>query len=221
MSLEALKAADPELADLLDGERRRQDESVDLIASENYSPRSVNQAVGSVLTNKYAEGYPAKRCYGGCDIIDEVERLAVERGKRLFGCEHINDQPHSGSQANMAVYFACLEPGATIMAMDLRHGGHLTHGMAANFSGRLYRLSTTASTPTPNASITTPWPDRPATRSPTSSSPGPAPIPEPSTSTTSPRSPPTPAPSSSWTWPTSPASSSPASIPTPSPWPTS
>ncbi|HUX02336.1 MAG: serine hydroxymethyltransferase [Phycisphaerae bacterium] len=140
MNLEALRGADPALADLVERERRRQSETIDLIASENLCPKSVCEAVGSILTDKYAEGYPAHRCYGGCGVIDDVERLAIERGTTLFGCEHINVQPHSGSQANMAVYFACLQPGATILAMDLVHGGHLTHGMKANFSGQWYRV---------------------------------------------------------------------------------
>jgi len=142
MDFEALRKTDSELADLLDAERRRQCETIDLIASENVCPPAVREAVSSTLTDKYAEGYPTHRCYGGCEVIDDVERLAVERGKRLFGCEHINVQPHSGSQANMAVYLAALEPGATILAMALAHGGHLTHGMKANFSGRLYKIAT-------------------------------------------------------------------------------
>jgi glycine hydroxymethyltransferase len=141
MSFDALKHDDPVLAELLASERRRQTETVDLIASENLCPRSVREAVGSVLTDKYAEGYPAHRWYGGCDVIDAVEQLAIDRGKRLFGSEHINVQPHSGSQANMAVYFSILEPGDTILSMDLAHGGHLTHGKKANFSGRLYRIA--------------------------------------------------------------------------------
>jgi len=140
MNFDALRKSDPELADLVERERKRQSETIDLIASENFCPTSVCEAVGSTLTDKYAEGYPAHRCYGGCETIDEVERLAIERGKRLFGCEHINVQPHSGSQANMTVYFACLQPGATLLTMDLTHGGHLTHGMKANFSGQLYRI---------------------------------------------------------------------------------
>ncbi len=140
MSLEALKRVDPELADLLLAEERRQRETIELIASENFCPLSIREAVGSVLTDKYAEGYPAARWYGGCDVIDEVERLAVERGKALFGCEYINVQPHAGSQANMAVYFAALEPGATLLSMDLTHGGHLTHGKKTNFSGRTYTI---------------------------------------------------------------------------------
>jgi len=140
MNFEALKRDDPVLADLLAREQRRQAETIDLIASENFCPRSVREAVGSVLTDKYAEGYPAHRWYGGCDVIDSVEQLAIDRGLRLFGGEHINVQPHSGSQANMAVYFSCLEPGATLLSMDLAHGGHLTHGLKANFSGRLFRI---------------------------------------------------------------------------------
>ena len=140
MNFKALKRDDPVLAELLASERRRQQETIDLIASENFCPRSVREAVGSSLTDKYAEGYPMHRWYGGCDIADTVEQLAIERGNRLFGSEHINVQPHSGSQANMAVYFSVLEPGATLLSMDLAHGGHLTHGLKANFSGRLFRI---------------------------------------------------------------------------------
>jgi len=140
MNFKALKRDDPVLAELLASERRRQQETIDLIASENFCPRSVREAVGSSLTDKYAEGYPMHRWYGGCDIADTVEQLAIDRGKRLFGSEHINVQPHSGSQANMAVYFSVLEPGATLLSMDLAHGGHLTHGLKANFSGRLFRI---------------------------------------------------------------------------------
>jgi glycine hydroxymethyltransferase len=140
MNLEALKRDDPVLAELLASERRRQQETIDLIASENLCPRSVREAVGSSLTDKYAEGYPLHRWYGGCNIADTVEQLAIDRGNRLFGSEHINVQPHSGSQANMAVYFSVLEPGATLLSMDLAHGGHLTHGLKANFSGRLFRI---------------------------------------------------------------------------------
>ena len=141
MNFDALKRADPQLAALLASEQQRQQETLDLIASENLCPRSVREAVGSVLTDKYAEGYPGDRWYGGCSVIDAVERLAIDRGMQLFGCDHINVQPHSGSQANMAVYFAALEPGATILSMDLAHGGHLTHGKKANFSGRLFRIA--------------------------------------------------------------------------------
>ena len=141
MNFETLRRDDPVLAELLEGERRRQAETIDLIASENLCPRSVREAVGSVLTDKYAEGYPTHRWYGGCNVVDAVEQLAIDRGLRLFGGDHINVQPHSGSQANMAVYFAILEPGNTILSMDLAHGGHLTHGKSANFSGRLYRIA--------------------------------------------------------------------------------
>jgi glycine hydroxymethyltransferase len=140
MNFEALRRDDPAMAELLDGESRRQAETIDLIASENLCPRSVREAVGSVLTDKYAEGYPAKRWYGGCNVVDVVEQLAIDRGLRLFGGEHLNVQPHSGSQANMAVYFSTLEPGDTILSMDLAHGGHLTHGKKANFSGRMYKI---------------------------------------------------------------------------------
>jgi glycine hydroxymethyltransferase len=140
MDLDALKRDDPEMADLVAAEHRRRSESLDLIASENLCPRAVREAAASLLTDKYAEGYPGRRWYGGCEIVDRVEQLAVDRGKALFGCEHINVQPHSGSQANMAVYFAALEPGQTILSMDLAHGGHLTHGQDANFSGRMYHI---------------------------------------------------------------------------------
>ena len=141
MNFDALKQDDPLLAELLASERERRQETLDLIASENLCPKGVREAVGSILTDKYAEGYPGDRWYGGCSVIDTVERLAIDRGKQLFGCDHINVQPHSGSQANMAVYFAVLEPGATILSMDLRHGGHLTHGKKANFSGRLFHIA--------------------------------------------------------------------------------
>jgi glycine hydroxymethyltransferase len=140
MNFEALRKVDPVLAELLESERRRQEETLDLIASENFCPRSVREAVGSSLTDKYAEGYPLHRWYGGCNVVDAVEQLAIDRGKRLFGGEHINVQPHSGSQANMAVYFSILRSGDTILSMDLAHGGHLTHGKKANFSGRLYTI---------------------------------------------------------------------------------
>jgi len=140
MDFDALTHDDPEMVELIQAEHRRQRETLDLIASENLCPRAVREAVASLLTDKYAEGYPGRRWYGGCEVVDEVERLAIARGKALFGCEHINVQPHSGSQANMAVYFAALQPGDTLLSMDLAHGGHLTHGQEANFSGRLYRI---------------------------------------------------------------------------------
>ena len=123
----------------IQGEERRQEEHVELIASENYVTPRVLEAQGSVLTNKYAEGYPGKRYYGGCDYVDKVERLAIDRAKELFGADYANVQPHSGSQANAAVYMALLEPGDTILGMSLAHGGHLTHGAKVNFSGKLYR----------------------------------------------------------------------------------
>jgi len=136
----AVQAGDPEVFRILVAEEQRQANCLELIASENHVSRGVLEAVGSVLTNKYAEGYPGKRYYGGCRHVDEVEELARERARRLFGCEHVNVQPHSGSQANMAVYMAVLEPGDTILSLDLAHGGHLTHGMKVNFSGRLYNI---------------------------------------------------------------------------------
>src|SRR5215467_10322195 len=135
-----IEQADPDVWAAIDAEAERQQDGLEMIASENYVSPAIMQAVGSVLTNKYAEGYPGRRYYGGCEHVDVVERLAVERACKLFGAEHANVQPHSGAQANMAVYFACLEPGATILAMNLAHGGHLTHGMHLNFSGKLYRV---------------------------------------------------------------------------------
>ncbi|MDF1566204.1 MAG: serine hydroxymethyltransferase [Deltaproteobacteria bacterium] len=133
-----LKDADPEIFRAVQDEVRRQEEGVELIASENFVSDAVLTALGSVLTNKYAEGYPGKRYYGGCEVVDVAEQLAIDRAMALFGAEHANVQPHSGAQANMAVYFAAIEPGDTILAMDLAQGGHLTHGSPVNFSGRLY-----------------------------------------------------------------------------------
>ena len=129
---------DAQIFDLIVQERTRQVEGLELIASENFVSEQVMEAMGSVLTNKYAEGYPGKRYYGGCEVVDQVENLAIERAKELFGAAHANVQPHSGSQANAAVYLACLEPGDTILGFDLAHGGHLTHGSPVNFSGKLY-----------------------------------------------------------------------------------
>src|SRR5437763_3995783 len=138
--MNVLESADPEVWQAIQGERRRQQQGLELIASENYASAAVLAAQGSVLTNKYAEGLPGKRYYGGCEFVDVAERLAIDRALQLFAAEKANVQPHSGAQANMAVYFACLEPGDTILAMDLAHGGHLTHGMRLNFSGKLYRV---------------------------------------------------------------------------------
>jgi glycine hydroxymethyltransferase len=138
--MDILEQADPEVWEAIQNERRRQQEGLELIASENYTSPAVLAAQGSVLTNKYAEGYPGRRYYGGCEFVDVAERLAIDRAVKLFGAERANVQPHSGAQANMAAYFACLEPGDTILAMDLAHGGHLTHGMRLNFSGKLYRV---------------------------------------------------------------------------------
>jgi glycine hydroxymethyltransferase len=132
---------DPELARAIAGERRRQEEHVELIASENYTSPRVLEAQGSVLTNKYAEGYPGKRYYGGCEFVDIAERLAIERAKQLFGADYANVQPHSGSQANAAAYFALLQPGDPILGMSLDHGGHLTHGARVNFSGKFFRAA--------------------------------------------------------------------------------
>ena len=135
-----LKNTDKEIYDIIMKEEKRQQENIELIASENFVSPSVLEAVGSILTNKYAEGYPAARYYGGCENIDEIESLAIERVKKLFGAEHANVQPHSGSQANMAVYMSVLQPGDTVLGMDLSNGGHLTHGSKVNFSGKLYNF---------------------------------------------------------------------------------
>jgi glycine hydroxymethyltransferase len=135
-----LTAADPEVAALLGRELERQRGQIELIASENFTWPSVLEAVGSVPTNKYAEGYPGRRYYGGCEVVDEIEQLAIDRAKALFGAEHANVQPHAGAQANMAVYTALLEPGDTVLSLRLDHGGHLTHGLKVNFSGRLYSI---------------------------------------------------------------------------------
>jgi glycine hydroxymethyltransferase len=131
---------DPEIASAILKETHRQGDGLELIASENFVSLAVLEATGSVFTNKYAEGYPGRRYYGGCELVDVVERLAIERAKKLFGAEHANVQPHSGTQANMAVYFTLLDPGDTFMGMNLSHGGHLTHGHPLNFSGRLYKV---------------------------------------------------------------------------------
>jgi glycine hydroxymethyltransferase len=134
-----IEGFDPELASAIAGERRRQEEHIELIASENYASPRVLEAQGSVLTNKYAEGYPGKRYYGGCRYVDVVEQLAIDRARKLFGADFANVQPHSGSQANAAAYFALLQPGETMLGMSLDHGGHLTHGARVNFSGKLFR----------------------------------------------------------------------------------
>ncbi len=134
------RSVDPEIAPLLRAEAKRQALGIELIASENFVSEAVLEAVGSVLTNKYAEGYPGRRYYGGCDVVDQVEAIAIARAKALFGADHANVQPHAGSQANEAVYRAVLEVGDTILAMNLDHGGHLTHGSPVNFSGKLYEI---------------------------------------------------------------------------------
>src|SRR5436305_14381176 len=136
----SLKAVDPEIHQAIADERARQNFGLELIASENFVSHAVLEAAGSVLTNKYAEGYPGKRYYGGCEFVDVVERLAIERAKKLFGAQHVNVQPHSGTSANMAVYFAVLKPGDKLMGMDLSAGGHLTHGHRLSYSGRHFRV---------------------------------------------------------------------------------
>jgi len=140
MPKDRLAEADPEIARLLREETRRQAEGLELIASENFVSPAVMEAVGSTLTNKYAEGYPGKRYYGGCEVVDQVEQLAIDRARQLFGAEHANVQAHSGSQANMAAYFALAQPGDTLLAMSLNFGGHLTHGSPVNFSGKLFKI---------------------------------------------------------------------------------
>src|SRR4026208_2060655 len=135
-----LAETDPEIARTLKDELQRQNSGLELIASENFVSQAVLQAAGSVLTNKYAEGYPGKRYYGGCEFVDVAESLAISRAKELFGADHANVQPHSGAQANMSVYFTLLKPGDTVLGMNLAHGGHLTHGHPRNFSGKLYAI---------------------------------------------------------------------------------
>jgi glycine hydroxymethyltransferase len=137
---QSLAQHDPEIAEAIRLETERQEYNLEFIASENFVSESVMEAQGSVMTNKYAEGYPAKRYYGGCEMVDIAERLAIDRAKELFGAEHANVQPHSGSQANMAVYFAVCKPGDTVLGMNLAHGGHLTHGSPVNFSGKLFNI---------------------------------------------------------------------------------
>src|ERR1700750_1294423 len=136
-----LADVDPEVADAMDSELERQRRTLEMIASENFVPQAVLECQGSVLTNKYAEGYPGKRYYGGCEFVDIIEQLAIDRAKALFGAEHANVQPHAGAQANTSVYFALLDPGDTIMGLALPHGGHLTHGMKINVSGKLYDIA--------------------------------------------------------------------------------
>jgi glycine hydroxymethyltransferase len=146
LTLDQLRTAgladvDPEVAALLERELARQRGEIELIASENFTWPAMLEAVGSVPTNKYSEGYPGRRYYGGCEVVDEIEQLAIDRAKALFGAEHANVQPHAGAQTNMAVYFAVLQPGDTILSLELSHGGHLTHGLKVNFSGRLYDIA--------------------------------------------------------------------------------
>ncbi len=136
-----LKEIDPEIYDVIHGETERQADGLELIASENFVSEAIMEATGSVMTNKYSEGYPGKRYYGGCEFMDRAENLARDRAKELFGCEHVNVQPHSGSQANMGVYFSVLKPGDTILGMNLSHGGHLTHGHPVNFSGKFFNVA--------------------------------------------------------------------------------
>jgi glycine hydroxymethyltransferase len=141
LTTSGLDQLDPEIADLLGREVERQRNQIELIASENFTWPAIMEAIGSTPTNKYAEGYPSKRYYGGCEVVDEIEQLAIDRAKELFGADHANVQPHAGAQTNMAVYMAALKPGDTILSLELSHGGHLTHGLKVNFSGRLYTIA--------------------------------------------------------------------------------
>ena len=138
--LDIIKQQDPEIAAAIQGEIDRQEAHIELIASENFASKTVQLAQGTALTNKYAEGYPGARYYGGCEQVDVVENIAIERAKKIFNCTYVNVQPHSGAQANMAVEMALLKPGDTLMGMNLAHGGHLTHGSPVNFSGQLYNI---------------------------------------------------------------------------------
>ncbi|MEA5000565.1 MAG: serine hydroxymethyltransferase [Endomicrobiaceae bacterium] len=138
--MQELERVDAEVAGIIEEEHSRQENTIELIASENHTSKAVIQAQGSVLTNKYAEGYPGKRYYGGCEFVDKIENIAIERAKQLFGCEHANVQPHSGAQANMASFMALIKPGDTVMGMDLAHGGHLSHGSPYNFSGKYFNI---------------------------------------------------------------------------------
>src|SRR6186713_2541053 len=140
LATRSLAEADPDIANAIRAEARRQGDGLELIASENFVSRAILEAAGSILTNKYAEGYPGKRYYGGCEVVDVIESLAIARAKKLFGADHANVQPHSGAQANMSVYMALLQPGDTVLGMSLAHGGHLTHGHPLNFSGKLYTI---------------------------------------------------------------------------------
>src|ERR671933_2375857 len=140
LTFDALERTDPHVADLIRREYRRQSNTLELIPSENLASRSILEALGTLLTNKYAEGYPGRRYYGGCEVMDEIETLAQGRARRLFGAPYVNVQPHAGSQANAAVYAAICQPGDRVMGMDLSAGGHLTHGSPANFSGKLYEI---------------------------------------------------------------------------------
>src|SRR6056297_3324218 len=140
MDYPTVRETDPEVADALAGEVERQEQTLAMIASENHASEAVLEAQGSVLTNKYAEGYPGSRYYAGCEYADDVEEIAIERAKELWGADHVNVQPHSGTQANMGVYLAMLEPGDRILSLELEHGGHLSHGHPANFTGKTYEV---------------------------------------------------------------------------------
>jgi len=160
MSYDTVRDVDPAVADALEGERTRQNETLAMIASENHVSTAVLEAQSSELTNKYAEGYPGERYYGGCTYADKIEELAIERAKELWGAEHVNVQPHSGTQANMGVYLAMLDAGDKILSLELEHGGHLSHGHPANFTGKTYEVDSTRSTRRPDTSIMTVLPKK-------------------------------------------------------------
>jgi glycine hydroxymethyltransferase len=202
--MDALRSTDPEIFDTVAREARRQHETLELIASENFTSIAVLEAMGTVLTNKYAEGYPGRRYYGGCEVVDIAERLAIDRCTALFGAEHANVQPHSGAQANMAAYMALMDAGDTLLGMNLSHGGHLTHGSPVNFSGQLYQVAAYGVDEAPDGSITTRCVIWRGSTGPGSSWPVPAPTPGSSISMRSARSPGRWTRRWWWTWPISP-----------------
>jgi len=215
-----LQSQDPAVFAAIAAEEVRQQDGLEMIASENYTSVAVMEAVGSVLTNKYAEGYPGRRYYGGCEHVDVVEDLARNRAKQLFGAEHVNVQPHSGSQANQSVYMTLLQPGENRAGARPGPRGHLTHGMKLNISGKLYHFINYGVTPDTNRIDFDQVARLAKEHKPSSSSPGPAPIPAKFRTRSSPRSPAMSGPSCSSIWPTMPASSPPACITIRSPWPT-
>ena len=217
-----LQQQDPEVWAAIAGEIDRQRDGLEMIASENYTSPAVMQAMGSVLTNKYAEGYPGRRYYGGCEFVDVVEELARNRAKELFRAEHVNVQPHSGAQANTAVYFSLLEPGDVVLGLDLAHGGHLTHGMKLNISGKLYHFFSYGVRPRHAAHRLRPGgPAGPRAQAEADRGRGQRLSARDAARPSSPRSPGSAGPSCSWTWPTTPGWWRPGCTTTPCRWPTS